>query len=66
MFKLENEFENAVCEMAAICNGLNVLTVSTPRWRQTGTAITTHTPHEQNGHHFADDIFKCIFLNGNI
>ena len=20
----------------------------------------------QNGHHFADDIFKCIFLNENI
>ena len=20
----------------------------------------------QNGHHFADDIFKCIFLNGNV
>ena len=23
-------------------------------------------PHEQNGRHFADDIFKCIFLNKNI
>ena len=24
------------------------------------------TPPGQNGRHFADDIFKCIFLNGNV
>ena len=24
---------------------------------------TKSSPPEQNGHHFADDIFKCIFMN---
>ena len=24
------------------------------------------SPPGQNGRHFADDMFKCIFLNGNI
>ena len=25
--------------------------------------ILTHLSLEQNGHHFTDDIFKCIFMN---
>ena len=28
-------------------------------------AINTLRPR-QNGHHFADDIFKCVFLNENV
>ena len=31
-----------------------------------GLYILTYTPHEQNGCHFADDIFKRIFLNENV
>ena len=26
----------------------------------------TNLSPEQNGHHFADDIFKCIFMNENL
>ena len=26
----------------------------------------THLGRDKNGHHFADDIFKCIFLNENV
>ena len=26
--------------------------------------ILTRSPPGQNGHHFADNIFRCIFLNG--
>ena len=28
--------------------------------------LLTHWGREQNGRHFADDIFKCIFLNENV
>ena len=28
--------------------------------------LVKHIEAETNGHHFADDIFKCIFLNENI
>ena len=27
--------------------------------------VLMHRGWEKNGHHFADDIFKCIFLNEN-
>ena len=27
---------------------------------------STHSPPGQNGHHFTDTIFKCIFLNENV
>ena len=30
-----------------------------------GNNINTLSPR-QNGHHFSDDIFKCIFLNENV
>ena len=33
--------------------------------RSLGTSINTLRPR-QNGRHFADDIFKCIFLNENV
>ena len=29
-------------------------------------ALNTLRPKQNGGHHFADDIFECIFLNGNI
>ena len=30
------------------------------------TYIVKHIETEQNGRHFADDVFKCIFLNENV
>ena len=36
-----------------------------PNSRQTITRINTMRPR-QNGRHFADDIFKCIFMNENV
>ena len=50
-FIQENAFENIVCEMGAIL----------PR----GRWVNTLRPR-QNGRYFADDIFKCIFLNENV
>ena len=43
----ENTFENVVCETATI--------LSRPR-------LNTLRPAGQNGHHFADNNFKCILL----
>ena len=47
----ENAFENVVCKIAAILFGCRYVKTLRPR---------------QNGRHFADDIFKCIFLNENV
>ena len=45
----ENAFKNGVCEISFLFRSQGVKTLR-PR---------------QNGRHFADDIFKCIFLNEN-
>ena len=58
--------------------GLNELLFYTKRWLEriftpmssnqynsSGNALNTLRPR-QNGRHFADDIFKCIFLNENV
>ena len=71
-------FQNIVCNMAAIFSGLNmtnekcswIITKSLYRVTVTcrqvgGTQVNTLRPR-QNGRHFPDDIFKCIFLNENI
>ena len=54
------------------------MTVGTPQQLQWSTLVTlcTHegyplfcpntSPPGQNGRHFADDIFKCIFLNEDV
>ena len=31
--------------------------------RITETTCTINSPPEENGHQFADDIFRCIFMN---
>ena len=49
----ENAFENVICKCRQFCSGLTMLTLNTLRPRQ-------------NGRHFADDMFKCIFLNENV
>ena len=51
IFNQENYFENIVCEMAAMWSWPQCLNTLRPR---------------QNGRHFPDDIFKCIFLNENV
>ena len=51
LFIHKNASETNVCEMAAI--------LSRGRW------VNTLRPR-QNGRHFADDIFKCIFQNENV
>ena len=50
-FIYENASEIIVCEMAAIMSR--------------GRCVNTLRPR-QNGRHYADDIFKCIFLNENV
>ena len=50
----ENAFENIFCKMASICLCLNEL-----RW------VKGLMP-KQNGRHFTDDIFNCIFFNENV
>ena len=47
----KNAFENVICNMAS---------VFFQHW-----CINTLRPR-QNGRHFADDIFECIFLNENV
>ena len=38
-----------------------------PRIHNPSAAMALNTlRRRQNGHHFADDIFKCIFLNENV
>ena len=32
-------------------------------WSKNVSMILNSSPHGQNGHHFADDIFKCISMN---
>ena len=60
IFINENASENIVCEMAAILSR---------RWVEPGSPATYCTgrinssPPGQNGCHFADDIFRCIFVN---
>ena len=34
-------------------------------WNSTETRSLTYCPPEQNGHHFTDDISRCIFVNEN-
>ena len=47
------------------CLGLDVLNELHTHDDQTGYLVNTLRPR-QNGRHFADDIFKCIFLNENV
>ena len=35
-------------------------------WNQAGLCSANTLRPSQNGRHFADDIFKCIFLNENV
>ena len=51
IFIQENASENVVWKMAAILSRPQCVNTLRPR---------------QNGHHFMDNIFKCIFLNENI
>ena len=51
IFIEENALENVVCKMAAILFQLQCVNTLRPR---------------RNRCHFADDIFKCIFLNENV
>ena len=36
------------------------------KWGMLSKIIWTHLPRHKNGRHFTDDIFKRIFLNGNV
>ena len=51
IFNQENALENVVCEMASILCRPPCVNTSRPG---------------QNGRHFSDDTFKCIFLNENL
>ena len=42
----------------------NFYTCNDSLWMETGPSVNTLRPR-QNGRHFEDDIFKCIFLNEN-
>ena len=44
---------------------LNIVYVASRPFRSREVRVNTLRPI-QNGHHFPDDIFKCIFLNGNV
>ena len=49
-----------------ICTGMKTTKISTKhQWGSEGYGVNTLRPR-QNGRHFADDIFKCIFLNENV
>ena len=50
------------------CLGLNVLNATRTPVTASGMIITTVNTlrPRQNGRHFADDIFKCIFLNESV
>ena len=81
-FHSRNVFENDVCEMVSTCLGLNVLkdcvptkvmaranhATCTPNYHRNHEFIRSFNPlrPRQNGRHFADDIFRCIFLNENV
>ena len=56
----QNAFRCAVCKTAY---GLSL-----PRYMHVDqfTPRVNSSPPGQNGHHFADDIFRCIFLSENI
>ena len=57
--------------MLEVCEEINsnqrptktYLEMMTPKWDP--VIFNTVNPR-QNGHHFADDIFNCIFLNENV
>ena len=38
----------------------------TPSWVTYGVTVVNTLRPRQNGRHFAEDIFKCIFLNENV
>ena len=82
LFIQENSFENVVCKMTAILlkphhvkpanwsMEFAPLTVGSlvpcvAAWVFSRQDINTLRP-DQNGRHFPDDIFKCIFLNENV
>ena len=47
----ENTFENVVCEMASLLSRPQCVNTMRPR---------------QNGRHFTDNLFKCIFMNEKV
>ena len=51
IFTEENVFENAICKTSAILSRPQCVNTLRPR---------------QNGRHFADAIFKCVFVNENV
>ena len=56
-----------VQQLFDVCSGTNIAGIAGSYALETGvwTAVNTLRPR-QKGHHFADNIFKCIFLNENI
>ena len=65
----KNKYENFVCKMAQILLKSQNVIIGTIGYRrladQERSGFNTLRPR-QNGRHFADDIFKCIFLNENV
>ena len=64
-----NALKNVVCEMVAIfsrsqCVGWDCRCMSTCLWMWWYYNLNSFHPR-QNGSHFADDIFRFIFLNEN-
>ena len=67
----ENPFENVVCQNGDHCaqgwdelSGLSTwLWIIQYPWQ---TSFFNSSPPEQNGRHFADDAFRCIFVNESL
>ena len=57
-----NALENAICKMSVSFWGLDAWINCLPQQMRQYMTLT-HLPPGQNGHHFADDIFKYIFWN---
>ena len=77
MQKCSIDWEISSATYPYICSGLNMLTLwcwnrNIPGEIGIGPcygcclSVPEHIEAETNGRHFADDIFKCIFLNENV
>ena len=56
----------AVVVILGICDKINKINTEPVACSQPLWLLFQHIEAETNGRHFADDIFKCIFLNENV